>query len=452
MNAKRNLNGTTYRARVYGRTTVPRTPGLPYIVLLTLLLLSACGGGDEHADHGDMTYTCPMHPEIVRDEPGQCPICGMDLVPVQPATTVDLSDQDLDAVLLPPNQAVLARVELVTPLRDARPATLEATGEITYDPRRTYALAARVSGRIERLRVRYNGQPIRKGQLVLEVYSPELVTAQRELLLLARDSATAPLLEATRRRLLLLGMTPAQLQRVLRTGQPLLTVGMYSPHSGYVVELSSPTEAPVTPGTAGASGGMSGGGMGGGTAAPATAGPPIGTELQLREGAYVTAGQTLLRIVDPSRVWAEFDLPAAAPVGVGSSVQVTPDGRPELELNASITSIQPVLEPGAAFKRVRATLPNPKETLQIGQLVVGQFESPTDTALWVPATAVVDLGRRQVVFVHGDEGFRPRAVQTGRHAGELIEVREGVTVTDSLARNGQFLVDSEGFIRLENMD
>ncbi len=178
---------------------------------LLLLLLTGCKGqahGPEStapaqpvATSAAQQYTCPMHPQIIRDEPGSCPICKMDLVPKLMSNDAAASvGTDLDNVLADPNAAVLSRVATVQPVPAGAAAaggiagadTLTLPGVVEYDPRRSRVVAARFGGRIERLLVRFNYQPVRQGQKLLDLYSPELVTAQQEYIFILENDADNP--------------------------------------------------------------------------------------------------------------------------------------------------------------------------------------------------------------------------------------------------------------------
>ena len=186
-------------------------------------------------------YTCPMHPQIVRDAPGSCPICGMDLVPKTLSNAAAVAATDLRSVVQAPNAAVLAGLATVHPRAGGTAAdTFTLPGLVEYDPRRRRAIAARFGGRIEQLAIRYNYQPVRRGQKLLELYSPELVTAEQEyIFLLKNDADNAPLVRGARQKLLLLGLTDGQLTALARTRRPSYRVAVFSPYDGYVVETSA---------------------------------------------------------------------------------------------------------------------------------------------------------------------------------------------------------------------
>lgn len=413
--------------------------------------------GHNHASAAE-EYTCPMHPQIVQDKPGSCPICGMDLVKKAAAGGDSLTvTKELEALLQPTNTLVVSRVATVRPRLDALPVEVKASGLVTYDTRRLYTIPARFGGRVERLYVRYNFQPVRKGQKLLELYSPDLVTAQRELLfLLESDVGNEPLIESAKQKLRLLGLTDAQLQTLVRTRQPSYSLAVFSPYDGYVVEESAPApgSSPAPAGDAATapamgSGGM-GAGMGGGgsTPAPPTSGPSTAsTPLLLREGQYVQTGQTLFRVVNRDRLWAEFNLYARDAAGVrpGDPVEITFDQTALPSRRARVNFVVPFFEQNQPFVRVRAYLPG--GDVRVGQLARATIQRPARPGLYVPTPAVLDLGTRQVVFVReGENAFRPVTVAAGRAAGNRVPILSGLTEDQDVAANAQFLVDSESFV------
>lgn len=187
---------------------------------LAVLGLAACkskpGPNKEtHADHKAGQYTCPMHPQVIKDKPGKCPICGMDLVS-EAANKELVVDGSIAQLVKPVNVQVLATIPVIAPESGARIYSSEANGVITYDTRNQTSISSRIGGRIERLLVKYNYQPVKMGQLIMEVYSPDLAAAQRELIYVARNSPE--MLDGAKQRLQLLGMQPGQIAQVLKTG------------------------------------------------------------------------------------------------------------------------------------------------------------------------------------------------------------------------------------------
>lgn len=424
--------------------------------------------GTAESDHDE--YTCPMHPQIVQDKPGSCPICGMDLVKKVTAGGDSLTvNADLKALLQPTNSVVVANIATVQPEQRSAAVSVQANGIVTYDTRRLYTIPARFGGRVEKLYVRVNYQPIRKGQKLLELYSPDIVTAQRELLyLLSADAGNAPLIAAAKQKLRLLGVTDGQIDELTRTRKPSYALAVYSPYDGYVVEESAGTPAMPSAGgmgSAGTSSGMGGGGgMSGGGSTPATdeitfatptpapGGGGIGGPLLLREGQYVQTGQTLFRVVNPSRLWAEFRLYARDAAGIkpGDELTITFDQTGEATRRARVSFVVPFIEGNGQFVTVRAYLPG-SGSVRVGQLARATLRRAGIQGLWLPATAILDLGNEQVAFVQQPDAahtFRPVRVQTGQQTGGYVTITSGLTGEQVVARNAQFLIDSESFVNV----
>ncbi len=429
--------------------------------------------GHNHESEAE-EYTCPMHPQIVQDKPGSCPICGMDLVKKASAGGDSLGvNAELKALLQPTNSVVVANIATVQPERRSEPVTVEANGIVTYDTRRLYTIPARFGGRVEKLYVRYTYQPIRKGQKLLELYSPDIVTAQRELLyLLDADAGNAPLIAAAKQKLRLLSVTDGQIEELTRTRKASYSLAVYSPYDGYVVEESSSVPSAATPAnggmaTSGAGSGMNsggsisgGGGMSGGGAAtdevtfsaptPQPGNAAIGGSLLLREGQYVQTGQTLFRVVNASRLWAEFRLYARDAAGIkpGDALTISFDQTGGPSRPARVSFVVPFIEGNGQFVTVRAYVAG--NDVRVGQLARAQIRRGTTPGLWLPATAVLDLGNEQVVFIQGEtkNTFRPIRVQVGVRSGDNVAIRSGLTEDQTVAQNAQFLIDSESFVNV----
>lgn len=447
-----------------------------WLPLMAAALLAGCHGqahGPESqapaqpvTSSAAMQYTCPMHPQIVREAPGQCPICGMDLVPKVLNNAAAQAGTGLGTVVQSPNAAVVAAVATVRPRAEGvspggTADTLSLPGLVEYDPRRSRAVAARFGGRIERLLIRYNYQPVRRGQLLLELYSPELVTAEQEyIFLLANDADNPPLVSGARRKLLLLGLTEGQLADLARTRRPSYRVAVFSPYDGYVVENPAPN-APPAPASgmgdvAASAGGMgaASGGTGGTTTAPTTSAPSAqSNRLTLTEGAYVATGQTLFRVMNTDQVWGIFQPtpPELARLRPGQQLRVVAEGTDLPPLTARLDFVEPEFRSGASTAAVRVYLPNAQGRLRRGQRLTGRLLPDAPPALagsyWLPRAAVVDLGTRQVAFVRRGATFVPVAVQVGQRTAAQVQVLQGLAGTEDVAANGQYLIDSEGFIQ-----
>jgi membrane fusion protein, copper/silver efflux system len=397
------------------------------VALVALVLAAACHPA-EHAHHD--TYTCPMHPTVVSETPGNCPVCGMDLVrQARDGEAVEITPA-MARTLQAPNEQVLATVRTVKGTFDARTITYTAPGTVAYDTRALRTLTARLSGRLERVYLRYSGQAVRAGQPIAEVYSPELVTAQRELLYLAQHDPSSELVTEARRKLQLLGATPQQIDNILRRREPLQSFTFYSPYDGYILSETTAATAVATTDA-----------MNAGTA---TAPPPASTTALLREGDYITRGQALYRLASATALRIELTLAAgsAAAISPRDTVHLTIDGRQHA---GTVAVIEPVYRNGASFVTVRVQ-PTDTQDLRPGQIVHASIASRTAEALWVPREAVVDLGLDKVVFVAEGNTFRARKVTTGIVSNEWIAIRKGLATTEAIAAQAQYLVDSEGFL------
>ena len=213
-----------------------RSAGLTLLTLYTLLLtgLVACKGTNkerlpekEQTENNQHFYTCSMHPEIVKESPGDCPVCGMKLIEKVTGGEKQ-ADVSLEALLKPTNEFVISSIPVTTIQKKEEQIEIEALGNIAYDTREAGSISSRVTGRIEKLYVRYRFQKITKGQRIMDIYSPELLTAQQNLLFLIKnDPENISLIQAAKEKLLLLGMSNQQLQQVIQTNKPAFTIAVY---------------------------------------------------------------------------------------------------------------------------------------------------------------------------------------------------------------------------------
>lgn len=423
-----------------------------WMLVLSLLTLAcqnkSTGHGGLHSEERAV-YTCPMHPEIMRDVPGSCPICGMDLVKKESdQSTIALGSDSMDILLKPTNEYVLSATKTIRPVRKSMSDSFEVPGYLTYDARQLKAVSARYGGRIERLYVRYPFQPVKKGQRLLDIYSPDMATAQQDLIFLKENDAdNAMLLENARRRLSLLGMTDKQIQEVESKRKPLLSLPVFSPYAGLLVESPAPSPAAT----------MTGSGMNGEKTGQSPTTPPAAAnaEFSLKEGMYVQPGQRLFGLQSLATVWAilEFSPSNVQSLKIGQPVELHIESFAK-PFQGKINYIEPLYGSGSKNLRVRVYLPNPGDLLKPGTLLTatvqaGSIESK-NTALWIPASAAIDLGRNKVVFVQTVGGFQSRKISTGQRSGFMVEVVSGLSSEDEIAENGQLLMDSEGFIKATN--
>lgn len=421
---------------------------LALATLPILLLLASCNKGHEQAAAD--TYICPMHPTVISDRPGTCPVCGMDLVlKGKPGEEVKIT-AELNYLLKPTNAMVISSIRTITPVQKQMEFATTANGIITYDTRRASSIPIRFGGRIEKLMIKYNFQPVRKGQKLLEIYSPELINAQREFLYLIKsDKDNTQLIDGATEKLRLLGLSDDQINQLISTGKENNSISVFSPVDGYVIEdASDPTSTAAKPRATGSS-------MDNGMTAPSNGNQDQlqlqNTELTVREGMYLLAGQVVFKVINTEKLWAEFDVYQrdAAHLKVNDHAQLTFETNSE-PVDAKVDLVQPFIKTGDSFTKVRVYLSNPHDRYHVGQLVTASFAKSSDSSMWIPSSARLDLGTREIAFIRRRGVFRPKTIVSGRQAGEWIEVAQGLEPDDSVAYNAQFMVDSEGFIKVRN--
>jgi membrane fusion protein, copper/silver efflux system len=385
---------------------------------------------EEHAEEKAI-YTCPMHPQILRDAPGQCPICGMRLVK-KGTNEKKITEIDLNTLLQPTNVFVVSSIPVTTVQQNNELIEVDALGAIAYDARQTGTISARYAGRIEKLYVRYRFQKVAKGQRIMDIYSPELMTAQQNLLfLLKNDALNTSLINAAKQRLLLLGMTASQILSITKSGRPLFAVPVYSDYAGHIHE-ATPSAMEGAP-------------------QRAMKDIPITTEaLSLRPGMYVQKGQPLFSIYNPNKVWASLNIYAEMHMLVqkGDAVVVIPEIAPGKKFRGKIDYIEPFIKEGNKTITARVYFDNSGWHLPIGSQVKATIFSDFTESEWLPVSAVVSLGTDKVVFMKQNGGFKPHKVITGLSYKDKIQVLSGLTAKDTLAQNAQFLIDSESFIKV----
>jgi Cu(I)/Ag(I) efflux system membrane fusion protein len=327
--------------------------------------------------------------------------------------------------------------------------TEEAQGLINYDTRNENSVASKVSGRIERLLIKYNYQPVRKGQLIMEVYSPDLAAAQQELLFLKRSETDQSLLERAKQRLMLLGMTASDVHRVLKTGKVNYRIPVYSNADGYILEKSVAAAAALAPSAAAPAGGdgmnSMGGTPSGSGAAPAATAVPVNSPVMLREGQYVSAGQSLFNIYNAGRLVAEFSFkPALASlVKKGDKFAFYKTADKSTIQTAAIGMIQPVFKDAENFTIARVYLNKPN--FRVGELLTAKIPVLLTASWWLPESAVVSLGNKTVVFKKEGNVVVPKAVEVGITIAGMVQVKDDIG-NWQVSKNAAYLVDSESFI------
>ena len=379
-----------------------------------------------------------MHPQIVRDMPGQCPICGMDLIK-KDEDARRVSDIKLEDLLKPTNEFVISKVPVTTIKRSTEVIDIEALGSIENDTRQLATISAKVSGRIERLYVRYRYQMVMPGDKIMDIYSPEIATAQQNLLfLLKADASNASMIQSAKQKLLLMGMSAGQLQQLVRSGKASLTVSVYSNAMGHIHEASQ--ESMNTPSQVQ------------NTSAPQMQNNYASTApLSVREGMYVQLGQKVFSLTNPRKASVILNIFPENQhyVRVGNQVKVTPEAMPEKSFNSKISFIEPFYRQGNKTLAARVYFNNADLGIPIGSRVKAEIFGNNTLANWLPQEAVLSLGLEDIAFVKTNGGFQARGIKTGIKQNNLIQIVSGLSAADSVAANAQYLTDSESFIKIK---
>lgn len=412
-----------------------------YHLFITVLLaafaifLYSCQDGKKKATEPAIVkevWTCSMHPEVIRDGPGTCPICGMVLIKKQEKAAA-ISGIRLDDLLQPTDQFVVSSIPVTGLRNEMKDIIVDALGTVTYDTRHINSISARVSGRIEKLYVRYRYQHIRKGDRIMDIYSPELSTAQQELLFLIKnDPENKGLILAAKQKLFLLGMSEEQLNKVISSGKSLSAITIYSNYSGHLHEAGNTMPLANNPETKNdVSSSME--------------------ELPVKEGMYVQQGQNIFQIFNTDNIWVLLNIfpESQAIVKPGNPVKISPETNPSQSLDGQIDFIEPVYRPETKTLTARVYLKNSMGMIPIGAQVRARIFTGTKQMNWLPKDAVLSLGIGQVVFLKTDGGFQAHKVETGVRYNDRIQIISGLKETDSVAANGQYLADSESFIKIK---
>lgn len=361
-------------------------------------------------------------------------------------------DSNLFHLLKPSNEQVVSSLPMIKAEYGTKIFTEEVQGIINYDTRNQHNISSKIGGRIERLWIKYNYQPVKKGQLIMEIYSPDLAAAQQELLFISRTGNDPVMLNKGKQRLMLLGMTPAGISALLKRGTPSYRIPVYSNISGFILEKSATTAASASPTSSSAlvtagDGMASMAGAETASAAPVVPAAPVNSPVLLREGQYVSAGASLFTVYSSDQLVAEFSLKAAlaAHLRVGSKFVFYKTSDKTESQTAKIGLIQPTFKNGENFTIARAYLNNPK--IKVGQLVTARIPVQLSESWWLPEEAVVSIGNKRVIFKKEGNVFVPKVVDVGISIAGKVQIKEDIS-SWNISKNAAYLVDSESFIKM----
>ncbi len=401
--------------------------------LLFMFLLAACGkkaeqtAGDEGTpsidkkDRKILYYKDPMHPWLTSPKPGKAPDCGMDMVPVYEG---EEGSQSASTIKIDPTmvQNIGVKTEVVQKRKLSK--VIRTVGKVEVDETRLYAVNTKIMGWVEKLYVNVTGQPVKKGQPLLELYSPDLIATQEEYLLAVRYqkavsgsevkeavAGSSTLIESARRRLELWDISDAQIAELEKTGKPRRTLTFYSPADGIIMEK------------------------------------------MVVQGASVMPGMDLFRIADLSKVWVmadvyEYELPW---IKVGEPAEMELAYVPGKSFIGKVSYIYPMLSMESRTAKVRVEFSNPRGELQLRPEMFATVRMKSEVSgetIAVPEQAIIRSGERLVAIVAQDGGsFDVREVKGGMVAEGYMQILDGLQEGEQLVVSSQFLIDSESNLR-----
>ena len=410
------------------------------IPLLIILLAIVAGGGwflwknieggkVDDKTHIHQLYTCSMHPFIIKEKPGVCPICGMELIKkidsaihtvAKPSGQLQKADLH-EHVSLSEKQRVMANVATIEAKIETMNKEFNAVVIVQFNQTRQAKVTAWIAGRLEILYVNSIGAFVSKEKPVAEIYSPDLVASQQEYLLALKSREqlkSSPiasisqngegLVGSARQRLLLFGVKESQISELEKSGKPNIRIPIYSPFSGVVIEK------------------------------------------MVQQGQYVNMGEALFSIADLSSVWVEMEIyeNEVSNIHLGQQVEIRSQSLPDKPSTGRIAFIYPFLDPKTRTVKARVELANPGMRLKPEMFVNAIIRVPLSPSLVVPITAVMNTGKRQVVWVESSPGmFESRTVQLGQQSGEKVQILSGLQAGDKVAVSGGYLIDSESQLK-----
>ncbi len=352
-------------------------------------------------------WTCAMHPQIRMNEPGDCPICGMDLIPLAQSSSISV---DPAMIHLSKEAAQLANVMTSFVTKEKAVKEVRLYGKVQADERLLQSQVAHIPGRIEKLLVNFTGEQVKEGQKLAEIYSPELITAQQELLETSKTKELQPeLYEASREKLRLWKLTDDQIETIEKSGQVKSIIDVVSNTNGVV------------------------------------------TTLMVNNGDYVSQGTALFKIADLSKVWILFDAYESDLqfLSKGGKISFTLQALPGKEYKGTIVFVDPVIDPVTRVAKVRVETGNASGNLKPEMFATGIISSNLAeyrNSVVIPRSAVLWTGKRSLVYVKQPETeealFKMREVELGPMLGESYVITDGLNEGEEIVTSGTFSVDA----------
>ncbi|NJB84104.1 efflux RND transporter periplasmic adaptor subunit [Wenyingzhuangia aestuarii] len=369
------------------------------------------GSKETSPKHSEVTvekemWTCSMHPQIMKSEPGDCPICGMDLIPAASSAEGLLANQ----FKLSENAMALANIQTtMVGTTNTEEKAVNLSGKISINADETAIQPAHFNGRIEKLYITSLGERVYKGQKVADIYSPELVAAQQELITANELKESQPeLFKAIHQKFKNWMVHGPQLEEVLRTGNVKTSFAIYAHVDGVVSEIA------------------------------------------VSDGAHIMDGKSIFKVANLNSVWANFDVyeHQIDRFKIGQRIKIKTNATSHKAYTGVVSFIDPVLNQQTRTVNLRVVLENKNGALKPGMFVTGTValkEMETEETLRIPASAILWTGKRSVVYqkVHATEPvFEMREVVLGNKTNDVYEILEGLSVGDEIVMNGTFTVDA----------
>ena len=360
-----------------------------------------------NAEKKEQIWTCSMHPQIKRNEPGDCPICGMDLIPLESAKNDIL---DPDAIQMSPTAMKIANVQTQVVGDNLSDKSIRLNGKIQVDERLRNTQPSHIPGRIEKLLVNFTGEYVKKGQILAYVYSPELVSTQEELLEAQKVKESQPqLFESAKNKLRNWKISENQIDKVLDQKKPVESFPIRADFSGYVTKLLS------------------------------------------AQGDYIKQGQSIYEIADLSNVWVMFDVYESDLqwVNEGDFVEYTVASIPGKTYSGKISYLDPVINQKTRVAKARLEAVNKDLKLKPEMFVSGTIKSKIENKenqLIIPKSAIMWTGKRSVVYVKNETenmvSFKMREIELGLGLGDSYVVESGLSPGEEIAVHGTFSIDA----------
>ena len=400
------------------------------VIGIAIYLFAIKSDNHSEMEHQNEVYTCSMHPEIIRDKPGNCPICGMTLVKkVTENNSVD--NNSIDNLTKPTDNFIVGNYQTTTAIDTTLSGEINLPGIVEYDPNSSVNIAARMSGRIERMYVNYKYQKVNKGQKLFDLYSPELLTEQQNFIyMITNDAANSSIINASKQKLLLYGMTQNQINSLIASKKANPQISIYSPATGIIdgtETMSNPSNLEMQSAS-------------------------NNTEiLNVKEGNYIKKGEVVFKLLNTNKVWGIFNVIQGynSVIKTNQSIKISTELDEKEFIDAKINFVETQLNPKDKTNRIRVYLNNNELKLPIGLRLQGVVKTNVVNGIWIQKQSMVSVGKKKIVFLKIDNGFKASAIKTGIEIDDYIQIVDGITTKDTIAKNAQYLIDSESFIKTE---